>query len=723
MSRKSDALAVNLEREEVNSQEVLARLKEKKKAAQTVKRRQNKIQMAIDAARRLVQSGTLVNDGHQVCVMDKRQLKAYAELIKQNGIYCLDLETTGLDVFHDKIVGVCLYTPNPDKKRLYVPVNHTDIENNRIPGQLTEVDVLEVLGDVFDSCRFVNHTNKFDGKFVKYHLGKNLKHYWDVWLGAKMLNENEDTHELKPLYAKYVERRKEWRDADSFADLFGKTIPFNYMPIDVATIYGADDAYKAYSVMEFQRQFLDENSSKPDLRAIAKIFHKLEMPLIPVLIDMELTGVKIDKDYAKILEDEMTADLNRVEDALNEFVQRFAAEIESNSELSRLAGVRKGEPIKLGFGSPKQLSIFLFDILKCPVTKSGKKKKKKDGSIVEDDGRGTGEDVILKLMDFRADYRPFFENLLKYRELDKLLGTYVIKLPKEVCDITNRLHGSFNQYGADTGRFSSSDPNLQNIPSHEKRVRRIFKAEDGNVLISADYSQIEPRVLAYVSNDVAMKAAYAAGRDLYSDMASKIFNKPYEECGDGSDERKRVKAILLGIMYEKSPETIAKEFKQKSSWGIKLVNDFYDSYPLIKLFKTKTIHQAETLGYVQTVEGRKRRLPEMMGDKESKWYNIAFRKVVNAVIQGTSADITKRAMLYVAHDKRLRELGYKMLLTVHDELIGECPRENAKEAALRKKELMIQAAQEVLRGMPIKVDFEITERWYGEKLNDEILAA
>lgn len=707
-------MTLNMNRQSVSNESVLERLNRKKNAQVTVKRTFNKIEAAVNAVRSHIDTGRLMASGKQVCIMakDERRLINYAALIVQNKEYALDLETSGLEPYGDFIVGVCLYTPNPEEIRLYIPLHHTDLENNFIHGQMEQDRFFDIMGGIIENpeMRFINHMTKFDGKFLRAQAGVTVGfYYWDTWIGAKLLNENEKTHELKPLYAKYIERQDNWMEAETFGKLFGKEIPFNYMPIEIATVYGADDAYKAYKLKEFQQKYLNVENARADMRKIAVLMRDVEMPLVSGVVNMELAGVCIDKAEAAKLSEEFTTRKDELLSRLEEFVWQYREQIAEHPELSRLSFVEEGE-YKINFNSPQQLAAFLYDILHCP---EGIKEKRKDSD------RGTGEFVLTQLSIKMKMYSSFFKTLLEYRGVQKLLTTYIDKLPAVVNPITNRLHGGFNQYGTDTGRFSSSEPNLQNIPSHEKRIRRIFLPSDGCVLISSDYSQIEPRTLAYMAQEERMIEEYRKGRDLYSAMASDVFEKAYEECGDGTDERTRIKAILLGIMYEKDAKTIAKEFGKPAQWGIDLVDHFLSRYPKILLFKMQTIHMAETLGYVTTVEGRKRRLPDMQLDREDARYFLAFRKCVNARIQGTSADITKRAMHYVDTDEELKDYGLRMLLTVHDEIISECPVSNyLRDAALRKRALMIKAAQDVLVGMPVKCDLEITDRWYGEKLNE-----
>ncbi|NCC11396.1 MAG: hypothetical protein EOM31_13075, partial [Bacteroidia bacterium] len=272
-----DAIDLNMGRADTAVSDVVSRatVAENRRMQMAITRRRNKIEQAIAGALDLLSSGRLVNTGQQICCRDEQTLIDYVEQIKVNGEYALDLETTGLDPYCGEIVGFCIYTPNPAENRLYVPVGHTDAEGNIIEGQLPISRVFGILADIFEGdYRYINHMTKFDGKWIKVKYGKWIKNfYWDTWIAAKLLNENEPTHELKPLYAKYILRTRD--DASSFADLFGTSIPFNYMPIDVATVYGANDGYKAYKLMEFQRKHIDDER-RPDMVKIAKLLHDLE---------------------------------------------------------------------------------------------------------------------------------------------------------------------------------------------------------------------------------------------------------------------------------------------------------------------------------------------------------------------------------------------------------------------------------------------------------------
>lgn len=705
------------ERKQVGK-EVLSRLKHKKNCDTSKTRVRNNIEKAIEQAKQLVIDGILVDDGTKVAIQTGEELKSYANMIRSNGIMSYDVETTGFCPYLDYIVGLCLYTPNENEIRAYIPINHTDINNNRLGGQLTEEEIIEELGDILkgDKVKIVTHTAKMEGKFTKVQLKTEIEqYYFDVWMGACLLNYDE-SHELKDLYDKYILKLpKEQIGGSSYADLFGKTVPFNYVPISIAKLYGADDAYKTYMLYEFQKQFIDLDHKREDYRGLANIMFNVEMPLVPIIVDMELKGVKIDTEEAKKLEDIFVTEINGVESRLDNFVLKHKEKVLGHPDLLRLMKLKEGEEIKVNYNSPPQISTLIYDVFGC---KSVNKKKP----------RGTGKDEIAKLMQKYPKGKNFFSDLLQYKGLSKLLSTYVIKLPKEVNPITGALHGKFNSYGAGTGRFSSFDPNLQNIPSKEKRIRRIFIAREGFYLNCSDYSQIEPRILAIlpqiygIINEAGlMKRAYIEGKDLYSFLASVVFNKPYAECGDGTEERRAVKGVLLGIMYGRTPESIAEEFGKPKEWGHMIVNLFYKSFPEVKYVMEYVLAQAQEKGYITTLLGRKRRLPDIRLSKDDWRYQEAVRQVLNSIIQGTSAEITKLAMQYIGHDLRLKELGLYQLITVHDEIISEVPHENVIEASKIKKALMIKAGTDVLgTDMPISVDTDICEKWYGEKLNERV---
>ena len=703
-----------------------------------------------------------LKDNYEI-IVKRADLMKFLQDARDNGILSLDTETSGLNPLYDKIAGVCLYTPN--RKGVYVPLNHISyITNQRIGNQLHPEEAAEIFNKI-KVDKIIFHNAKFDIRFMKNQLGVELVPYWDTMLAAKLLNENETSHGLKYLYKKYINPDSPEYKFDSLFE----GIQFNLVPIKSGYIYAARDPEMTYELYQYQSKYLNEKK----LPKLYNLFSKIEIPLITGVAAMEDSGIELDFELAKKLQDKYEKELNEVEINFLNALKKYEKEIKEYRQ-----GFKTGRDCKLSnpinISSPTQIAILLYDILKL---KSPDKKMP----------RGTGEAIITNLT---KDF-PELKLLLKYREIKKLLTTYITKMP-EVAGKDGKIHCSFNQMGTVTGRFSSSEPNMQNIPSHNKDIRKMFKASKGNVLISCDYSQQEPRILAHLSQDEKLIQSYKDGKDIYAQIASICFHKKYEDCkeffpdGTVNKEGKRVreimKAIVLGIMYGKEPDSIAKDLGISKKDANETYNSFFRLFPKVRDFMLDTQNMAREFGYVETMGGRKRRLPDMqlepyemkvIADKSinydpldfssgsenkileidsevreelerklkraywhqekmrifdyaEKEYGIkiidntlkisdATRQCVNSVIQGSAADMVKRAMLKISNDEELKKLGYKLLLSVHDELIGEVKQQNAKKAAKRVSDIMIEVSQLCL---PIKCDVEITKCWYGESIND-----
>lgn len=651
-------------------------------------------------------------------------LKLYVDACIRNGEYVLDVETTGLDPLADIIVGVCLYTPN--EQPAYVPMFHTDLEGNRLQGQ---IDYHRASQEILRLCqseaKAINHNMKFDQKMMITNFGGGYGNiYWDTYLGAKILNENEREHGLKYLYARYVAKTK---DMQKFKDLF-KNVPFNFIPIDLAGIYGANDGLKEYKVYEFQRHYLNPNHKRKDFRKLYKLFREVEMPLTDILADMELRGVELREEYTEQLREELTGERDKAYKELLKLETKYKDQIMNHEEIYPLIEKAKGDmQYRINYNSPKQLQGFIYDIMKFPV-------------VDRRNPRGTGKDIQEKWAGRKLTkvQQTFLEYFQLYKKMDKLLKSFVEKLPTALAK-DNAVHTNFNQYGADTGRYSSSDPihkiNLQQIPSRGvgANVRKMFTAREGYVFIGSDYSQIEPRVLAKLSGDEEMQRAYREGQDLYALMASRIFGYAYEECmefnpttgelqKEGKERRSAVKSVLLGIMYGRSPQAIANQFHKSKKWAEQLIANFYQHYPNVKKIQVKAEYLAYKYGFVETILGRKRRLPEMGKTVlHSPAYSMWARKCLNAIIQGSSADIMKTAMVNLAHDEEWKSLDAHMVLTIHDELICEVSEKDALQASQALARVMKQTGQNLI-DMPMKCDVEVTKVWYGEDLTEYLKA-
>lgn len=719
MDRKG--LEINMSREEVGMDDISKRLVHNKVCNVTVKRNKNKLENALAVIQELVKSGRLHAEGEVETIRTPERLKEYMDHCKQSGEYVLDVETTGLDIYNDILVGICLYTPG--ETSAYVPFNHTDLQNVRVADQMSEEQVRDIMIPYLQDqeLRCINHNIKFDNKKLAWDWKQVIVNiYWDTQIAGNVLNENEP-HKLKPMYNKYILHGK--GSGEDYKDLFDG-IPFNYVPIDIATVYGANDGFKTYALYKFQAQYLREDHPREDFRKMYYVFREVEMPLIPLCTDMEMRGVEIREDFAKELSEDFNKELVEVEAKCDAYVEQFKQYILDHNNLMRLT---KGT-CKINYSSPQQVAALFYDIFKLK-------------SVSRKEPRGTGDKIIQKFLSTAKkkdtkksrEFAEFLENYQRFKEIKKLLGTYVDKIPQVKEPKINAVYTTYNQYGAKTGRFSSSDTvskiNLQNIPSKEKRIRKIFKARDGYKLVGGDFSQIEPRVLAFLSGDESMINAYKEGKDLYAIMGSQVYQLPYEDCrefypdgtvnAEGKHRRTTMKSVLLGIMYERGATAIGEQFNKSAEWAQQLIDNFYKSFPKINQYRLKIENMAETYGYVTTITGRKRRLPDMqLEDKDDYRYQEAHRQSLNSVIQGSSADIMKLSMIAIYNDSRYKALDCHMIITVHDELIMEVPEDHIKEGA----ELLVGTMKRVghsLIDLPMSVDAEVNDYWYGENLAEK----
>lgn len=705
-----------------------------------------------------------------IIIREEQDLIDYIDKCINNGVISIDTETTGLDPLQDTLVGICIYTP--DEKAAYIPVNHVSyITGLKVENQLP-VDILYREFQRVIDIDVIMFNAAFDIRFM-HQIGVNLHCTWDCYLASRCLNENEGAgnNGLKPLHQKYVMNGES--DAFTFGDLF-KGITFDKIPINTGYIYAAHDAIITYELYQYQKPFLTYNpecthADRNGLNGVAWVFHNIEMPCIDVIVEMEDTGVDFDFKYNDDLRVKYHAILDEKRDKFYQVCSMYNDEIKEYRNAN--TNVKLDDPINVA--SPAQIAILLYDIMKLPPIIDKKTKK---------ESRGTGEAILKELNN------PVCDAVLEYREMDKLINTYIDKLPDCVNQKDGRIHCKFNQYGADTGRMSSSEPNLQNIPSHNKDIRKMFKASDGYVLMSSDYSQQEPKCLAALcreQGDSQMYDTFMQGKDLYSEIASKAFNKPYEQCRefnvdgttnkDGKERRSQAKSILLGVLYGRGVPSIAEQLGTTTKKAQDIKDSVFRGFPAIRQFENDSIQMAEEMGFVTTVCGRKRRLPSMRKpDYEFKWQDgvphdddvlnfdaeVSYEvpedrqlyylnklarckfnekrkifeeanaegiwiidntkdkdvtKVVNARIQGSAADLTKLAMIKLHNSDRLKELGFRLLIPVHDELIAECPEENIKECSTLLAQLMSEAAEDILK-MPIKCDVAVTKCWYGDEI-------
>lgn len=749
---------------------IASKSKNKSKAPTTVKG--SSVLSQINQIKAMVEKNLGKFKDDYIIITSEEELERYFSVCAENGVISIDTETTGLDPILDKIVGLCVYTPN--QKAAYVPINHVSyVTGVRVDNQLTEKQVANQLGYLLLSVEpdIIMFNAKFDMRVIRNQLGvKNIYCTWDGYLAGRLLNENEESGGLKALHKKYCLNGQ--GDAFSFDALF-KGLTADKIPINSFYLYAAHDAIITYELYQYQKQFLYYDPTQPksarnSMNGVSWVFFNIEMPCVKVVCDMEDNGIKFDFEYQKVLQEKYSALMIEKQDYFYKCCSVYADEISKY----RTANVNCKLDDPINIGSPTQIAILLYDIIGIePVDTKNP--------------RGTGEAILQKIDN------PIAKAVLEYREVSKLVSTYIEKLPNCVNPKDGRIHCSFNQYGADTGRFSSSDPNLQNIPSHNKDIRKMFVASDGYVLMSSDYSQQEPKVMTQMCGDPKMIKAYQEGKDLYAEIAALSFNTTYENClefrpdgttnPEGKSRRSRAKSILLGVLYGRGVPSIAEQLGTTTKKAQAIKDSVFKGFPAIPQFEEDSLDMAYELGYVTTLWGRKRRLPDLqLPEYEFKWADgaphdddlldfdnddvmnepevpeevqkkyvrrlrqarfgqkrkifedankegiwvidngakiaDAERKCVNARIQGSAADMSKLAMILVGNDERLKELGFRLLIPVHDELIAECPEENVRECSERFAMLMSKAAESGL-DIPIKCDVEITRAWYGDRVD------
>ena len=476
-----------------------------------------------------------------VCIYGKQELSEYIDKAIENGINAIDTETNNsLDPITCKLMGACIYTPG--MKNAYVPINHVDYKTGkRLENQCTEADIKEQLDRLKDT-KTIFHNAKFDYEVLKCTCNCVLSIYWDTMIGAKILNENEKSAGLKQQYIDKIDSSMEKYSIDKLFE----GVEYATVDPEIFALYSATDPYMTYKLFEYQK----EQFSLPENTRLYSLFREIEMPVVQVTAEMELTGVCIDKEFAKRLSDKYHKKLDDIDIKINDELSKYDTKI-SNWRLTPEAnkktitrsgneGKSKNEQLSdpINISSPTQLAILIYDILKIkPVNKKSP--------------RGTGEDILKQLN------LPLCDLILEKRGLLKLINTYIDKLPECVSEKDNRLHAQFNQLGAQTGRFSSSNPNLQNIPSKNNEIRMMFTADKNCTLVGGDFSQQEPRILAQFSNDEHMINSYKDGKDLYAMIASKVYHNNYEDNlefnpvtgkmqPDGKHRRTSVKSLLLG---------------------------------------------------------------------------------------------------------------------------------------------------------------------------------
>lgn len=601
-------------------------------------------------------------------VLNRAALERWAAKAIAKGYVAVDTETTGLDDMVVDLVGVCL-SVEPGEA-CYIPVGHKkgaadDLfgSDELAEGQLDLDEVLEVLRPVLEdpSVLKIFQNAKYDCKILKRY-GVAVTPIDDTMLMSYALHAGLHGHGMDALSDRYLGHQP-----ISIKTLLGKgkaTITFDRVPIADAVKYAAEDAD---ITLRLWQKF------KPQLhqQQVTTVYETLERPLSPVLAQMEMHGIKVDRDA-----------LSRMSNA---FAQKMAG---FEAELYELAGH------DFNVQSPAQVGAILFEEMSL---EGGKKTKTGQWS--------TPADVLEDL----ATTHDFAARVLDYRQLQKLKSTYTDALQDHINADTGRVHTSYVQTGANTGRLASSDPNLQNIPvrSEEgRRIREAFVSEPGKTLISLDYSQIELRILAHVANIEALKQAFRDGQDIHAMTASEMFGVPMDEMTP--DVRRRAKAINFGVIYGISGFGLARNLRIPRSEAQDFINRYFERFPGIRTYMDDTKAFAKEHLYVQTLFGRKIHMPEM--NAKGPRAGFAQRAAINAPIQGTAADIIRRAMIRMP--AAIADLPAKMLLQVHDELIFEVEDSAVDDVIAAARVVMEGAAEPAIKlDVPLIVDAGQGQNW------------
>ena len=609
-----------------------------------------------------------LKDAVYTTVRDAEALQSWIDLIYTRGYVAVDTETTGLNEMTADLVGISLCVE--PGQACYVPLAHKAGDGDglfgseeRADGQMGLDEALRMLRPMLqdDSIVKIGQNMKYDAKiFARYDVA--VAPIDDTMLLSYALHAGLHNHGMDRLSEQYL-----GHSPIPIKELIGSgksAITFDKVAIDTATPYAAEDADITLRLWKLFKPMLHA-------KQVTTVYETLERPLIPVLAKMEMNGIKVDRDT-----------LSRMSNA---FAQKMAG---LEAEIHELAGQ------SFNVGSPKQLGEILFDKLELPGGKKGK-----TGAY------STGVDILEDL----ATEHELPGRVLDWRQLSKLKSTYTDALQTHINQDTGRVHTSYSIAGANTGRLASTDPNLQNIPvrSEEgRRIREAFVAEEGNLLVSLDYSQIELSILAHIADIPALKQAFKDGHDIHAMTASEMFDVPLDEMTP--DVRRQAKAINFGVIYGISGFGLARNLRIPRAEAQGFIDRYFERFPGIKTYMEETVKFAKDHAYVQTLFGRKINTPEI--NAKGPGAGFAKRAAINAPIQGTAADVIRRAMIRMPD--AIKDLPCRMLLQVHDELIFEVPEDSVDQTIDTVRDVMENASDPAVKfDVPLVVDAGQGKNW------------
>jgi len=550
-----------------------------------------------------------------------QELDQLCALLKLHKTFALDTETDGLQPLQCNLIGISICFQ--EGEAYYIPLGHKTDER-----QVNRTEALKVLKPIFEDKQYKKylHNTKFD-QLVLYAHGIDLKGVeLDSFIAAKLLLKEWQSAGLKQLSLHYFDE-----EMLSFQEVVTKNNyqDFSHVPLALATKYAAADAHQTFKLAKRLQSELEGTK-------ISSLYREIDHPLCQLLYKMETEGISLDKNSLEQLNEKVVKDLDTV-----------------NLQINGLLGSIQGS---INFNSPKQVEQLLFHQLGLPPQKKSQKGKR----------YSTDQEVLAKL----SKIHPVPGLISKYRELYKLKSTYIDALPTYINSKTGKIHTTFSQTSTATGRLSSYEPNLQNIPADSSgygiEIRAAFKPEDKHLFLSADYSQIELRVMAYLSQDQRLIDAFLNNRDIHAQTASRLFDTPLEKVSN--DQRQIGKRINFSILYGLTPYGLSRELDIPLKEAKYYIEKYFDQYPAVSAWMEKTIEQVKKQGFVETEWGRHRDIPGIY-EKNRSLYEEARRIAINTRVQGTAAEVMKLGMINLNNALRKQKIDAKIVLQIHDELI------------------------------------------------------
>ncbi|MAT49715.1 MAG: DNA polymerase I [Porticoccaceae bacterium] len=596
---------------------------------------------------------------HWQTVLDKAEFDTWLGRLEEADLFAFDTETTSLNYMEAELVGLSVaITPH---EAAYIPVGHDYLG---APAQLDRDWVLAKLKPLLEDPgrRKLGQNLKYDISVLARYGIQVRGVSFDTMLESYVIDSTATRHDMDSLALKYLGEK-----TIHFEDIAGKgsgQLTFNQIDLAQAAPYAAEDADITLRLHQTLWPRLE------DIPALKRVFVDIEMPLVPVLSRIERNGALVDAALLKAQSQELSERLQALEQQAHELA---------------------GEAFNLA--SPKQLGEVLFDKLKIPVIKKTAK-----------GAPSTKEEVLQELA---LDY-PLPQVILEHRGLAKLKSTYTDKLPRMINPRTGRVHTSYHQAGTATGRLSSSDPNLQNIPvrtAEGRRIRQAFTAATGCRILAADYSQIELRIMAHLSGDESLMTAFREGLDIHRATAAEVFETPLDQVS--VEQRRSAKAINFGLIYGMSAFGLSRQLRIGRNQAQEYIDLYFDRYPGVARYMENTRKQAREQGYVETLFGRRLYLPDIKAGN-GQLRQAAERTAINAPMQGTAADIIKRAMIAVDHWLCDQGLDTRLIMQVHDELVLEVPEQELPEVKSTVVALMSEAAE---LDVPLEVDAGTGNNW------------